>query len=356
MQSQTETIPFEHAKEWGHLSETINAFFNSNALFSACELGLFEFLNTHPKSSLDEVAEGLGLSTYAARVLLLSIANTGLVEKSGEAYSNSLAAQSFLVPENSNCLVPWVRYMQLISRESIGHYTQSLRESKNCGDGFLRTEQDGSIYEKFDQKTEFSVMFNEAMKSLSRNLVNPLKKVKEFENVSHLIDVGGGGGEVARTLCQAFPNLSVTVLDKQKTCEQALENAKAHQLSDRINARAVDVLSNQPWVPGGQASVLMSHFISFFNPDEIRTLYRKAKDYLGEGDRLFIWDTMSNDTETGNTTASRLSIYFLNTATGKGMAYPAKSHIKLLEEEGYVVEKVYDVDAIEHKLIMAKPA
>jgi hypothetical protein len=353
MEYAIKNINYENAQDWKKVSNVINAFFNSNALFSACDLNLFKFLDNQPNCTLSNIAKGLGLSIYSTRVLMLSITNTGLVEKEGDKYCNSSAASSLLVSESPNSLLSWVKYMQLISRESIGYYTQSLKDSTNRGNGFIESQNANSIYERFDEKIEFSSMFNNAMKSLSHNLVKPLIDIPEFKNISNLIDVGGGGGEVAVTLCQNYENLNVTILDKKNTCDMALENAKKHGLSLRIQCRPVDIINSTKWIPEQESSVLMSHFISFFEPDEIRKIYTIAKQYIKNNNKLFIWDTMSNDNETGDMTASRLSMYFLNTATGRGMAYPASEHIDILKSVGYTIDTIYDVDPIEHKLIVA---
>src|SRR5215471_17812805 len=62
------------------------AFFE--AMYCAARLGLFPFLAKNPASSMEKIAQGLGLAVYPTRVLLMTCASMNLVRVEGGLFSN----------------------------------------------------------------------------------------------------------------------------------------------------------------------------------------------------------------------------------------------------------------------------
>ena len=97
--------------------------------------------------------------------------------------------------------------------------------------------------------------------------------------------------------------------------------------------------------PSGCDGILLSHIVEIFAPEKIRFLYGKALEFLVTGGRLFVWTIMANDPETQGLQAAKSSTYFLTTASGEGMAYPAKDHAQWLREAGFRAVKRYSIPA-----------
>ena len=105
--------------------------------------------------------------------------------------------------------------------------------------------------------------------------------------------------------------------------------------------------------PSGCDGILLSHIVEIFTPEKIRFLYKKALELLVTGGRLFVWTIMTNDLETQGLQAAKSSTYFLTTASGEGMAYPAKDHAQWLGEVGFRAVKRYDSPEIDHGALVA---
>lgn len=176
--------------------------------------------------------------------------------------------------------------------------------------------------------------------------------VKEFGEVTRLLDVGGGDGTNAIRLCERYPSLKVTLIDLPSVIEKARENIRAQGLSDRVTCEAVDMFTDS-W-PQGCDGVIFSHVLEIFSPEKIQFLYQKSRAYLRDAGQLFVWSLMCDDDETGGLQSVKSSLYFVTVASGQGMAYPARDHIKWLNDAGFEVTAEYDARTIDHCALVAR--
>jgi cyclopropane fatty-acyl-phospholipid synthase-like methyltransferase len=175
--------------------------------------------------------------------------------------------------------------------------------------------------------------------------------LEEFDGVRRLLDVGGGDATTAIRMCDRYPRLEVIVLETPSVCAIGRRNVVERGLTDRISFIEADMFGDE-W-PSGMDGVLFSHVVEIFCPERVHVLYRKAQSSLSSGGVLFVWTIMANDDETAGLQAAKSSTYFLSTASGEGMAYPAREHVEWLAALGYRDIKRYDHPSIEHGAIVA---
>jgi cyclopropane fatty-acyl-phospholipid synthase-like methyltransferase len=89
--------------------------------------------------------------------------------------------------------------------------------------------------------------------------------------------------------------------------------------------------------------VLLSHFVEIFSPEHIQEIYGKVQRALEPDGRVFLWTMTAHDDESGPLQAVKSSVYFVASASGSGMAYPAADHRRWLDEAGFdiVTERPY---------------
>jgi hypothetical protein len=337
--------------EWKRLCEVMNGYVYSQALASACELDLFTFLSAHPGSTREEVRKSLGLSEYAARVLLLACCAAGLVRKDADTgrYSNSGVAEKALVAGAPGSMLAFVRFNHEVQRRCGTHLTRALREGRNAGlDEFPGPGR--TLYERLRHYPDLERLFHEAMGAYTSSSPGMLD-IPEFSQVNHLLDVGGGDGTSAVALCRRHAALRVTLLDTPSVAALARAEVARHGLAGRVRCVAGDLFAD-PW-PDGCDGVLLSHLVEIFAADKVRAIYAKAFAALPPGGRLFVWTIMANDAETGGLQATKSSIYFLSTASGEGMAYPGARHDAWLREAGFRAVERRDAPDIEHGALIA---
>jgi hypothetical protein len=336
--------------EWALISSAMNAFMHSEALASACELGLFTTLSRSPGARVPEIAAALEIGEYPARVLLLGCSSAGLVRHDASGgYYNSSAAEKVLVAGKAGDFTPFVKFTHDVQQRCAFHLTRALRAGTNTGlDEF--PGEGHTLYERFAGRPELESLFHAGMAAYTR-LAPKVLDVEELSGVSHLLDVGGGTGPNAIALCRRYPDLRVTLLDKPSVCAIAETTIREAGLSERITCTALDLFAD-PW-PRGADGVLMSHLVEIFSPDKVAALYRSAFEALEPGGRAFVWTIMCDDGETGPLQAAKSSIYFLSTASGEGFTYPEEAHHAWLSAAGFRDVKCHRFRAFAHGAMTA---
>ena len=344
-------MPILSNKEWMSLCAIMNGYIYSQTLATACDFDLFTYLSKHPGATQEQVRDVLALSSYSTRVLLLACCAVGLIYRAEAAggYFNSLIAEKVLVSHSPYSMIPFVQFNNRIQQRCGIHLTRALKDNRNAGlDEF---PGDGTtLYERLTQYPELESLFQEGMGAYTR-LSPKMADLPEFADVQNLLDIGGGDATNAVRLCQRHPGLRITILEIPSVAPIARAVIESHGLDDRIKLWEGDMFTD-PW-PSGCDGILLSHIVEIFTPEKIRFLYRKALEHLVTGGRLFVWTIMANDLETQGLQAAKSSTYFLTTASGEGMAYPAKDHAQWLREAGFRGVKRYDSPEIDHGALVA---
>jgi hypothetical protein len=336
--------------EWELLNASMNAYMHGEALAAACELRLFDYLAKHPDSSLDGIARGMELAQHGVRVLLLGCASAGLVERDEQGrYRNSSVAEKLLVCGKADYFGNFIKFNHDVQQRCARHLAESIRQNRNVGLDEL-PGKGKHLYERLTENTELETLFHAAMGAYSR-LAPKVLDAPGLTGISRLIDVGGGDGSIAMALCRKNAAMQVWLMDKPSVCEIAARTIAGEGLSDRITCVPCDIFADA-W-PRDVNGVLMSHLVEIFSSDRIRALYGAAYDALAPGGRLVVWTLTCRDDESGGLQAAKSSIYFLTTASGEGMAYPATDHVAWLEQAGFRPIERYSYPEFDHSAILA---
>ena len=111
------------------------------------------------------------------------------------------------------------------------------------------------------------------------------------------LDVGGGTGAFAITLCKAFPGLDATVVDFPNVAAIGRKFVEKAGLSDRIHYIEGDGLKAD-W-PRNQDVILMSYLLSGIPGETHDGMIKRAFDHLAPGGRLLIHDFVVSADRTG---------------------------------------------------------
>jgi precorrin-6B methylase 2 len=347
--AQSATDPLSQS-EWKQLCEVMNGYIYSQTLVTACDLDLFTYLSAHPGATQAQLGQSLALSSHCTRILMLACCATGLVLRDAAGgYRNSPIAERVFVLGSPYSMVPFVQFNHRVQARCSGHLTQALRENRNAGlDEF--PGRGTTLYERLAEYPDLEKLFHDAMGAYTR-LAPKIVSLAEFSAVRRLLDVGGGDGSHAIALCERFPDLHVTVLEKPTVARITRENVAHAGLADRIFCQEGDMFRNL-W-PTDCDAILFSHLVEIFSPATIRSLYKKAFQTLPRAGQLFVWTIMANDNETGALQAAKSSIYFLCAASGEGMAYPALQHEESLRWAGFSTVHRYPAEEVDHGALVA---
>jgi len=256
-------------------------------LKAAYELGLFSHLAGEPQS-----VEALATATGSRLNRLVKFTDM-LVEMElltrdaeGRLALTPFARQFFLPPNPGNenlTMEPFVRYAITIMERYHLHLAK-----------VIRGEMDFTALTPWPPRTrEDSAFYEEIHRSNNHFVRNLLVEEADLEGVTHLLDVGGGNGDIAIALAKRFPSIErITLVNLPSALEIVRDNVAAHGLADRIVPVALDMYRD-PY-PACDA-VLFARILYPFNAQVCAMLLGKAQAALPSGGRVLIADMLLRD-------------------------------------------------------------
>lgn len=272
------------------ISEIAFGFMGSKALFAALEHGVFTALRDGPLDCAALAAQ-TDLDTERARTLLTALTGLGLVVPEGEgAFANSPAAEAFLVHGATYDFGDYLRLQ--VGRQMYG----LLDQIDKALTGSLPDEATASYAEWFSDPDE-AKLYSDSQHSGSLGPARQLAKRLDLTAARRMLDVGGGTGAFAITLCGANPNLSATIVDFPNVAALGRDYVAKAGLTDRITYVEGNALETK-W-PMGQDVILMSYLMSGVPGATHAGLIEAAWERLTPGGLLLIHDFVVRADRTG---------------------------------------------------------
>lgn len=264
----------------------------SKALFAGARLRVFDELAQGPKS-LEQLAQAIGAEERSLATLLTALVAVGLLERVGGAeggFRNAPASQTMLVSGPDGSFADYCRAQ--VDR-------QMYPFLHNVAD-VLRGRRDTvpfADYEAWFADAGEASLYSESQHAVSLPAAALLAARVDLSSRRRLLDVGGGSGAFAITLCRQHPGLSAIVLDFPNVARVGRRFVARAGLADRIgfvegNAFEVD------W-PGERDAVLFSYVSGSVSAEGVRELYRRAHEALRPGGEVLIHDFMVDDDRSG---------------------------------------------------------
>ena len=264
-----------------YLEDLATAYWHSEALFTAVELGLFTLLESGGKTPR-EMAGDLDLHPEGLRRFLQALCALGLLDRHGETYFNTNISRRFLVRGGEG-----YQGDSILWRKNIQPNWRSL-------EGCLR--QGGRV--NFARRDEEPQGLIRRMRTYSRAMDCVARvKVKEivpfFAGASlagEILDVGSGAGAVSAGFLEHFPGLRATLMDLPEVLDYAGELLREKEYYHRCHFCSANIL--EPWpVPAGRFDlVILSNIVHAYAQTEMVKLLDRAAACLKEDGILLIHD------------------------------------------------------------------
>ena len=261
----------------------------SKALFTALHFELFGHL-ADGQLSIPEIAKKTGVHVDRTATLLTALTTIGLIESDGGKYSNSPAANAFLVKGAKNDFSDYLS--QQIDQQMYGLLDQVAAAMAD-----ELPESAISSYADWMADPEAAKLYSDSQHAGSLGPARSLARNLDLSAARSYLDVGGGTGAYAVTLCEENPQLQATVIEFPNVAALGEEYVARAGLQDRITYRPGDLLEVK-W-PGGQDVVLMSYIFSSVPGEKIKGLVDKAAEVLNPGGRLIVHDFMVDPDRSG---------------------------------------------------------
>jgi ubiquinone/menaquinone biosynthesis C-methylase UbiE len=304
-----------------------NAFYESQTLFAALELGIFAFLAEQGPCPAKQIAISCGLDERGTRLLLDGCAALNLVEKTGEDYRNSEESARFLVPGQPGYLGKAIQYNADVYM-AWGRLKELVRSGRPVEKPAIHLGADESRTRNFVMS-----MHGRAM-GIGQAVVPRLP----LAGCNKILDVGGGPATYATLIAQAYPQAHCTVIDLPGIVRVARELVNQQgEVARRITFIPGDYRLTT--FPEGFDCVLFFGVLHQESPESIQDLFKRAYRALQPGGKVFIMDMM---TDASHTQPVFSALFALNMAltTEHGWVFSDQEVKEWLGAAGFTGQKV----------------
>lgn len=311
------------------IEEAASGYIGATILFSAFELGLFDAL-VNPMS-VHTLASKIGAGADGVRRLCRVLGAMGLLELRGDLVAPVAGATETLARGGDAWCV--VRHHQRHVLPLFLHLTDALRtgERQYRRWSFAEAPVGANAYEELARHPAELATFLAAMDRSSRGVGEALVPLLRERGVARLVDLGCGGGAVAREILANMPEIEIESFDLPAVCAIArarggAEHAGRHSIAPGDLLAGVDAR--------GADAVLLSGILADFDDGERTAILEGARKNLRPGGHLLLSETLLDEDEGGPMGAAVLSLVMLLAMRGDQLG--AAEIRALLERSGFV--------------------
>lgn len=293
----------------------------------AAELSLADALGEGERS-VEELAERTGTHAETLFRLLRALASVGIFAETQPRHFVLTPLAELLRSDHPQSLRQFVRHMG----GELYRSWDGLLESVRTGEPAFRRRHGMSLFEWYNDHPDEGAVFAGAMGDNSRRETEAFLASYPFEEIHHLVDVGGCQGQLLQAVLKAHDHLRGTLFDLPAVVSDV---SVPPELSARLQVESGDFFAG---VPAGADAYLLKHIIHDWDDDacvRILSQIRKAMAPLG---RVLILEPVippGNDPFPGKL----LDLNMLVMTEG-GRERTAVEYGQLLERSGFRVSRI----------------
>ena len=255
------------------------AFWRSSVLFSACDMELFDLLDTEP-ATLALLVDKTGASQRGLFGMLESCVNLGLLTKDGSTYSNSPTATAYLTTASPESLLVTLKLQAATYPMWMG-----LTKSVRTGDPAVPP---GSLLGGDKALTRhFVIGMHQRALGVAKSLVDAL----DLSDRKLLADIGGGPGTYSVMLVRKYAQLRSRVMDLPPILEVSRELIDESEVGDRIETVPCNVETDD--LGEGYDAALVSGLLHRMSKDACSDILTRVYAALPDGGLVAVNDLFS---------------------------------------------------------------
>lgn len=243
----------------------------------AAELGVADLLSGGERD-VAGLAQACGADADSLFRLLRGLASLGIFQ---ETTSRTFALTPLAELLRSDHPQSLRQFARMLGEE---HYLSwnDLLHSVRTGENAFRHGHGMSVFEWYGQNPRRAEIFNGAMTDFSRNETEALLAAFDFSGIGHLVDVGGGRGELLQRVLQANDQLRGTLFDQPQVVAAAVIEPS---LTERLQVQGGDFFAE---APTGADAYLLKHILHDWGDEACRTILSHIRAAMAPGARVLI--------------------------------------------------------------------
>jgi SAM-dependent methyltransferase len=311
------------------LQRIAKAFWESAALFSAVELGIFTAI-ARGSDTIDAVARSVGVEAVNAERLLTALAAMTLVERRGDRFCNAPDVERFLVEGAASYAGPWMLFGKP-RWAAWGELTEHLRLP---GD---RQRVLGMYDDTFT--VERAREYHAATYSIGLGAARRFHRQVDLRGRRRIMDLGGGSGCYCIVAAQKYPELRAVVLDLPPVVVVTREYLARAGVVDRVTAAPCD-FTRDPLPRDADVAVMASN-LPQYSRAIIADVVRRVHDALLPGGEFHLIGEMLDADRAGPLAPA---LWGLSEAVSHstGLAHSVPECVAYLEAAGFRDVEVHE--------------
>ncbi len=326
-------------------------FMNSQILFAAEKMGVFEMLARGPRSAREVAAAARIPEDSAARLLTALCALGVVIRNPAGAYENSMEAAQKLVRGGAGYiggmfhhlrehLYPTWRFLPEALAEQSAQWERAFPEQPRINDEMhhdhaaLRAFMEGMHGITYCAAAEFATY------------------APELRDVRTLVDVGGASGAFAIAVAERHPQLHATVYDLERVGPIAREFIAAAGLDGRVSFQTGNFWDDD--IPAGADAYSLGFILHDWDDLGGDILLQKIDAAARADSLLVIGEFLLNDDRTGPLFVARQDLNMLVAARGRERT--AGEYDKWVRSCGFELANIYLTSTGKHFMVAKRTA
>ena len=263
------------------LSGDMVGMWKTQAIRAAVELGVFESL----PASAQDIERYLELSASVGIRLMRALTELGLVRRDEGGAYHATAKGALLQRSHPLSLAGAA---SLWGGETYAAWAEA-EYSLRSGHSAFRKLYGQNLFEHLRDRPEQLRSSHRAFASYARHDYQSIAEACDLGVHGHILDAGGGTGELAFALLRAYPDMTATVMDLPEVVHEA---EPPGNLEGRCRFVAGDFFA--PWPVRSNAVVLARVLHDWPDDDAVRILAR-AREGMPTGGTLYVIEMVLDD-------------------------------------------------------------
>jgi len=304
------------------------------AIYVAVKLGLAEALRNGPQSP-GSLAKATGADEGALCRLLAVLVTIGICSRAGDDRYGLTQAGACLDSAAEQSVKGWA----IFEAEMLSKSWSGMLETVMTGKTSAQLQGIASSFDLMSRTPENVDKFNAAMTDLTRLVTPAVLRSYDFSGISHLMDVGGGSGELLGAIALKNPHLRGTVFDLPRCAETASKHLRQIGVSDRVSFVAGDFFQS---VPPATDAIILKSVIHDWDDARSTSILRNCRQALPDGGKLLLVERLMPEAPTSAEEDRAHALSDLNMLRGPGgCERTERQYAELLAQTGFALVAIY---------------
>jgi hypothetical protein len=270
------------------VDDFISTLVAAQALRSAFEFRLIEYLQQHETAKLDDLEKVFAGDRNGLHLLLDLLAANHVVERSQLDIRLSMSFLTAL--KYRDLLEAKLEFTRRVEADVSERFSLFLHDPS-------RFQRESRLFDLFDygrcldsspENRECTRRWLRLTTCLTRYEAAACLCRHDFGRYGNMLDIGGNSGEFVLQICKRYPNLTGTVFDLPVVCDLGREHVATHPEAGRISFVAGNALADA--IPGRFDLIAFKSMLHDWPDAEAKRLLTRASHALNPGGTVLIFE------------------------------------------------------------------